>query len=354
MPARRRLRGRSSPPGAPPDATTGPDGGLSAAPGAAGRAAPRRPPRNAKSAVIVASSTFGNAGMRPRPASTTCRKSGYGHPRADDRRSDRRAAPATPARSPPWQVCTGSARTPPARRDLRLAAPAPAGALAARPRRPPGRLGRQLVERRKVLVQQIEDAGAADSRRCCPSWCRRRRRAPTTVSVSAGGLNRPVRAFEMRSRQAARSASLRKIRREVVSVIDLPRERRQHVGNGCVGQACSPGTSLFGTGRSSMGHTGSPVTRSNTNTKPCLVACATASIVLPSLAHRDQLRRGGRVVVPEIVVHHLEVPQPLAGARIQRQQAVAEEIRADAIGAVVVVGGRDSGKIGDAASSRRA
>ena len=36
------------------------------------------------------------------------------------------------------------------------------------------------------------------------------------------------------------------------------------VGNGCVGQDCSPGMSLFGTGRSSIGQIGSPVTRSNT------------------------------------------------------------------------------------------
>ena len=37
------------------------------------------------------------------------------------------------------------------------------------------------------------------------------------------------------------------------------------VGNGCVGQTCSPWTSvLVGTGRSSIGHTGLPLTRSKT------------------------------------------------------------------------------------------
>ena len=36
------------------------------------------------------------------------------------------------------------------------------------------------------------------------------------------------------------------------------------VGTGCVGQLCSPSMSLFGTGRSSIGQIGSPVTRSNT------------------------------------------------------------------------------------------
>ncbi len=36
------------------------------------------------------------------------------------------------------------------------------------------------------------------------------------------------------------------------------------VGIGCVGELFSPGTVDFGTGRSSIGHTGLPVTRSKT------------------------------------------------------------------------------------------
>ena len=36
------------------------------------------------------------------------------------------------------------------------------------------------------------------------------------------------------------------------------------VGKGCVGDATSPGTSLFGTGRSSTGKTGTPVSRFST------------------------------------------------------------------------------------------
>ena len=55
------------------------------------------------------------------------------------------------------------------------------------------------------------------------------------------------------------------------------------VGNGCVGYGFSPGTfESVGTGRSSIGHTGTPVTRSNTNANPCLVTWTTASIRLPS------------------------------------------------------------------------
>jgi hypothetical protein len=44
----------------------------------------------------------------------------------------------------------------------------------------------------------------------------------------------------------------------------------------------SPGTSDFGTGRSSIGHTGSPVARSRTKMNPCSVSWATALIGRPS------------------------------------------------------------------------
>src|SRR5436190_23845599 len=53
------------------------------------------------------------------------------------------------------------------------------------------------------------------------------------------------------------------------------------VGNGWVGEVLSPGTSDCGTGRSTIGQTGSPVTRSNTKVSACLVTCATALIGLP-------------------------------------------------------------------------
>ena len=55
------------------------------------------------------------------------------------------------------------------------------------------------------------------------------------------------------------------------------------VGKGCVGQTSSPGTSVrVGTGRSSIGQIGSPVTRLKTYRKPVLPAIATTSILLPS------------------------------------------------------------------------
>ena len=63
------------------------------------------------------------------------------------------------------------------------------------------------------------------------------------------------------------------------------------VGNGCEGQARSPGTSEGATGRSSRGHTGSPVARSKVNTNPCFVTNATASMVRPP--GRMVIRLGG-------------------------------------------------------------
>ncbi len=55
------------------------------------------------------------------------------------------------------------------------------------------------------------------------------------------------------------------------------------VGNSCVGYGTSPGTSVaVSTARSSIGHTGLPVARSNTNVNPCFDTCATASNSRPS------------------------------------------------------------------------
>ena len=53
-------------------------------------------------------------------------------------------------------------------------------------------------------------------------------------------------------------------------------------GNGCVGDACSPGTSLFGTGRSSMSKIGLPVTRLSVNINPVLLTMMTAGTIWPS------------------------------------------------------------------------
>ncbi|PYP12551.1 MAG: hypothetical protein DMD56_03650 [Gemmatimonadetes bacterium] len=51
---------------------------------------------------------------------------------------------------------------------------------------------------------------------------------------------------------------------------------------GWVRDASSPGMSLDGTGRSSTGKIGRPVSRSSTNSMPVFVACNTAGTLAPS------------------------------------------------------------------------
>ena len=53
--------------------------------------------------------------------------------------------------------------------------------------------------------------------------------------------------------------------------------------------------------------------------------------------HGQQLRRGRVVVIPEIVVNDLEVPQPFARTRVEREQAIAKQVVPLAIAAVEIV-----------------
>ena len=112
------------------------------------------------------------------------------------------------------------------------------------------------------------------------------------------------------------------------------------VGNGCVGHACSPSTSLAGTGRSSIGQTGLPVTRSKTKANPCLVSCTTASMRPAVDADRDQVRRRRVVVVPQSVVDDLVVPLAHAGVRVEAHERFGEEVRAGTAAAVEIVARR--------------
>ena len=73
-------------------------------------------------------------------------------------------------------------------------------------------------------------------------------------------------------------------------------------------------------------------------------ACATMSTDAAVVADGQELGRGRVVVVPDVVVDHLEMPEPLAGAGVEGEQAVAEEVGALPVGAVEVVfrtGGRE-------------
>src|SRR5947209_3577092 len=80
--------------------------------------------------------------------------------------------------------------------------------------------------------------------------------------LALGGVKTPsLRALRNSSRKRAFSAPSTYGFRS--STLNLSREKGGgFVGNGCVGDDSSPGTSLFGTARSSIGQRGSPVTRS--------------------------------------------------------------------------------------------
>ncbi len=70
---------------------------------------------------------------------------------------------------------------------------------------------------------------------------------------------------------------------------------------------------------------------------------------LPVVLHSEKLRRSRRVIIPEIVMHQLVMPQTLARARIERQQTIAIEIRAQTIAAPEIICRRTDRKICDAA-----
>ena len=65
--------------------------------------------------------------------------------------------------------------------------------------------------------------------------------------------------------------------------------------------------------------------------------------------HRQQHGRGWEVAVLHIMMHALEVPQPLAGLGIQRQQTVGEQIAAHPVRAIKVVHRRAGGRKDNAA-----
>src|SRR5436190_12436256 len=102
---------------------------------------------------------------------------------------------------------------------------------------------------------------------------------PSSLLTSGGRYTGPSRYRLAASRPAAFNSGVKSIK----SLSSTP--PREYgggfVGIGWVGLVFSPGTSVCGTGFSSIGQIGWPVMRSNTKRNPCLVACATALIGLP-------------------------------------------------------------------------
>src|SRR6516165_410069 len=94
-------------------------------------------------------------------------------------------------------------------------------------------------------------------------------RGPSHRLTTGGVKIGPILYFETNSTAFALSSGVKSIR----SSCDTPWRSKAGglVGNGCVGEYHSPGTSPLGTGRSLIGHTGFPVTRSNTYMNACLL-----------------------------------------------------------------------------------
>src|SRR5882672_10744184 len=103
--------------------------------------------------------------------------------------------------------------------------------------------------------------------------------APPRVLTDGGVNNGPIRYCETNFSASAWSSGVKLIKLS----LEMPwlSNAGGLDGNGCVGEYHSFGTSPFGTGRSSIGQMGCPVTRSNTYRNACLVGWATALIVRP-------------------------------------------------------------------------
>ena len=64
---------------------------------------------------------------------------------------------------------------------------------------------------------------------------------------------------------------------------------------------------------------------------------------LAIMAHCYELRGGGGIVIPQVVMDHLEMPEAFSRACIESQQRITEQVRTGAIRAVKVIfraGGR--------------
>src|SRR5262245_3245277 len=101
-----------------------------------------------------------------------------------------------------------------------------------------------------------------------------------SARLTEGGVNMgPSRYFDTIRSASARSSGVKLIKSSIVRPV--PSYGLGLVGNGCVGEYHSPGVSPFGTGFSSIGQIGSPVSRLKTYSTACFVGCASALIVRP-------------------------------------------------------------------------
>ena len=180
----------------------------------------------------------------------------------------------------------------------------------------------------RLRVDDVRFRIVARARPVCPAaGVAQIQRPQISLGIADHGRKKHRSRFVARHRIAcacARSSGVKSIRSS-----GILRKLRAYagglVGKGCVGEVFSPGTSDCGTGRSSIGHTGCPVTRSKTYRYDSLLGKATALIAFPSDVDIGQDGRGRKIVVPDRVMHHLEMPLPLAGLQIDAHQALAEQ-----------------------------
>ena len=156
-----------------------------------------------------------------------------------------------------------------------------------------------------------------------------------TVPSRLGGTNWPaLRTLRKRSSTAACASGVRLV---TMSSVKIWRAKGGGFsGSGCFAAVASPSTSEAGTARSSIGNSGLPVSRSNRYTWPDLVICATASTAAAITLDRHQVRRRGKIAIPDVVVDRLKMPHALAGVGLQREQRVGEQVVALAIRAVEI------------------
>src|SRR3954470_22338224 len=91
---------------------------------------------------------------------------------------------------------------------------------------------------------------------------------PSALLTTGGRNAGPRRNRFDASRPAALSSGVKSIRS--LSITPLREKAGGLVGNGCVGDVFSPGTSVCGTGRSSIGKIGSAAPRLERKKKACL------------------------------------------------------------------------------------
>ena len=164
-------------------------------------------------------------------------------------------------------------------------------------------------------------------------------RVPSGASTTDGGVNglSPSRNGAIALSASARSSGVKSIRSSTRT--PCRSNAAGFDGIGCVAAACSPGTSDAGTGR--------------LDDRPHRLARHAIEHVRVRLLRElhdgfdapavdgdvREDRRRGVVAIPDVVMDDLEVPDALAGARVEAHERRREQVVTEAMAAVVVAGG---------------